>query len=148
METVAQLDTSSAPGELFAAIEHLDGYQDWLDIVDRVVPAEPHEDDPGPVWLVDLRARIGPLRRSKRLRMTRDLHDAPNRVRYVRRETDGREHSPWRLSAQVVPTTGGGSRLEMSLYYGGTLWVPMIERLLRDEIERSRPRLLAHLDSS
>jgi hypothetical protein len=148
VETVARLDTPTAPGELFAAIESLDGYEKWLDIVDRVVPAEPSEGDPGPAWRVDLRAQIGPLRRSKRLRMVRDLHDAPGRVRYVRRETDGREHSPWRLSAQVAPAADGGSRLEMSLYYGGTLWVPMIERLLRDEIERSRPRLLAHLSGS
>lgn len=148
VETVARLDTPAGPGALFAAIESLDGYEEWLDIVDRVVPSEPREDDPGPAWLVDLRAQIGPLRRSKRLRMTRDLHEAPTRVRYVRRETDGRRHSPWRLTAQVAPSQSGGSHLEMSLYYGGSLWVPMIERLLRDEIERSRPRLLAHLEDS
>lgn len=148
VETVAHLDTPGPPEDLFAELQNLDGYQEWLDIVDRVVPAEPDDGDPGPAWLVDLHASIGPLRRSKRLRMTRDLHEAPNRVRYVRRETDGRRHSAWRLTAQVSRSEGGGSHLEMSLYYGGSLWVPMIERLLRDEVERSRPRLLARLDGS
>lgn len=145
---MARLDTPNLPGELFAAVEDLEGYEQWLDIVERVVPAQRRDDDPGPVWLVDLRAQVGPLRRSKRLRMTRDQHDAPNRVRWVRRETDGRSHSPWRLTAQVDAAPGGGSRLEMSLYYGGNLWIPLIDRLLRDEIERSRPRLLAHLGCS
>lgn len=147
VETVAQLDTPGPADELFAALQSLEGYDEWLEIVDRVVPAEPAAGDPGPAWLVDLRAQIGPLRRSKRLRMTRDMHVPPNCVRYVRRETDGRSHSPWRLTAEVSPTEHGGSHLEMSLYYGGSLWVPMIERLLRDEIERSRSRLLEHLAS-
>jgi hypothetical protein len=31
----------------------------------------------------------------------------------------------------------------MHLHYGGGLWGPVVERLLREEIERSRPRLLA-----
>ncbi|MCZ7629348.1 MAG: hypothetical protein M5U19_09885 [Microthrixaceae bacterium] len=112
------------------------------------MPDEPHEGDQGPAWLVDLHASIGPLRRSKRLRMIRDLHEAPNHVRYLRRETDGRRHSTWRLTVQVSDSANGGSHLEMSLYYGGSLWVPMIERLLREEVERSRPRLLARLDRS
>ena len=28
----------------------------------------------------------------------------------------------------------------MRLHYGGRLWVPALDRLLADEIERSRPR--------
>ena len=35
----------------------------------------------------------------------------------------------------------------MRLHYGGSLWVPMLDRLLADEIERSRPRLLRLLGS-
>ena len=30
----------------------------------------------------------------------------------------------------------------MRLHYGGRLWMPALDRLLADEIERSRPRLL------
>ncbi len=33
----------------------------------------------------------------------------------------------------------------MRLHYGGRLWLPVLDRLLTDEIERSRPRLLAKL---
>jgi hypothetical protein len=33
----------------------------------------------------------------------------------------------------------------MRLHYGGRLWMPVLDRLLSEEIERSRPRLLALL---
>jgi hypothetical protein len=34
----------------------------------------------------------------------------------------------------------------MQLHYGGGLWGPVLERILGDEIERSKPRLLALVD--
>jgi hypothetical protein len=96
--------------------------------------------------MVDLRGRLGPLARSKRLRMVRTVVDAPRSVRFERRERDGRSHSPWILEAVVEPTDGGASsRLTMHLHYGGGLWGPVLERLLADEIERSRPRLIGLL---
>jgi hypothetical protein len=33
----------------------------------------------------------------------------------------------------------------MRLHYGGRLWMPVLDRLLADEVERSRPRLLARV---
>jgi len=142
----AELCTDSPPGALFAEVDSLDGYGEWLDIVGRVQPAPSVADDPGPAWMVDLRASFGPLRRSKRLRMVRELHEPPRLVRFARRELDGRDHSPWTLTAEVRPS-GKGADLDMSLHYGGSLWVPMLERMLRDEIEASRPRLIARLAS-
>jgi hypothetical protein len=102
------------------------------------------EGDPGPAWIVDLRGRLGPFARSKRLRMVRTAHTAPELVRFERSEHDGRRHSPWVLTAEVAPTDGG-SALTMRLHYGGGLFGPVLERLLTEEIERSRPRLLALL---
>ena len=48
------------------------------------------------------------------------------------------------LDAAIAPTAAG-STLTMRLHYGGRLWVPALDRLLADEIERSRPRLLQRL---
>ena len=84
--------------------------------------------------------------RSKRLRMVRTVRDAPNQARFERVEHDGREHSSWVLDAAVTET-GAASRLTMRLHYGGRLWVAALDRLLTDEIERSRPRLLARVTS-
>lgn len=136
MDVVAELVAPCAPAELFAWVEDLERYPEWLEIVTRVAPAD---DD---AWAVDLRGRLGPLARSKRLRMVRADHDAPRRVRFERAELDGRDHSPWILEAEVT-AHDDGSELRMRLHYGGGLFGPVLERVLRDEIERSRLRLLA-----
>jgi hypothetical protein len=141
MDIVADLDAPVAPAVLFPWVDDLGRYPEWLDIVTRARPAG----EPG-VWLVDLRARLGPLARSKRLRMRRIVHRPPTEAVFERDETDGRSHAPWRLSATVEPTNRG-SRLVMRLHYGGGLWGPVIERLLSDEIDRSRPRLMSLVDA-
>ena len=139
MDVTADLDTPHPPERVFALVEDLERYPAWLDIVPRVVP----EGDGA--WRVDLRGRLGPFARSKRLRMIRSRHEPPLAVRFERDEQDGRTHSPWILDASVVAHEGG-SRLTMHLHYGGGLFGPVLEPLLRDEINRSRPRLLALLD--
>ena len=63
------------------------------------------------------------------------------------RELDGREHSPWVLDARLEPGEGARTRLTMSLHYGGNLGAGLLEKLLRDEIEASKPRLKALAES-
>ena len=145
MDVSADLDAPHPPAAVFAVVEDLTTYPSWLDIVPRVVAEGAGQDEPA--WLVDLRGRFGPFARSKRLRMVRTHHEPPVSVRFERAERDGRSHSPWVLDAAVAATPGG-ARLTMHLHYGGGLWMPPLERLLRDEIERSRPRLLAFLEQS
>lgn len=136
MDVAATLDAPCSPEELFAWVEHLERYPQWLEIVSRVAALG----DGG--WAVDLRGRLGPLARSKRLRMVRARHEPPRAVTFERAELDRRNHSPWVLDAEVMPHAGG-SQLRMNLHYGGGLFGPVLERVLRDEIERSRLRLLA-----
>ena len=136
MDIEAELTASCAPEVLFAWVRDLDRYPAWLEIVTQAQPADDGS------WAVDLRGRMGPLARTKRLRMVRSELVEPSRVVFDRAERDGREHSPWRLEVDVA-ADGDGSRLSMALHYGGGLFEPLIERVLRDEIERSRQRLLA-----
>lgn len=142
MDVTSALDAPCAPEQLFDWIDNLALYPSWLEIVKRAVATEGADGDAGPAWAVDLRARLGPLARSKRLRMVRTTCDAPSFVRFERAELDGRSHSPWILEGSVEETNDG-SRLTMRLHYGGTRFGLPLERLLRDEIARSRPRLLA-----
>jgi carbon monoxide dehydrogenase subunit G len=121
---------------VFAELRHLDGYPDWLSIVDRVEAA-----GPGPVWMVDLGARLGPLRRTKRVRMVRVDEDPPTDLRFERVETDGREHSAWVLSAGIQPEGPSACRLTMHLHYGGRDWLPLLGVVLREEIRRAGQRL-------
>ena len=143
VDLTADLDAPCPPERLFATIEDLGDYPDWLEIVQRAVPAEPHPDDQGQLaWLVDLRGRLGPLARSKRLRMVRTVCQSPTMVRFERREHDGRQHADWVLEGEVTTDTGA-TRLVMRLHYGGSFGGSMLERLLGDAIDRSRPALLA-----
>lgn len=141
MDVTADLVAPCTPETLFDWVDDLGRYPGWLDIVPRATPTEAHEGDPGPAWSVDLRGRLGPFARSKRLRMVRTVHDRPSEVRFERLEHDGRQHAAWTMRASVAPAEGG-SVLTMHLHYGGSLVGPVIERLLADEIRRSKPRLL------
>ncbi len=143
MDVTAELTAPCAPEVLFRCVADLGLYPRWLDIVPRAVP----EDGDEPAWVVDLRGRLGPFARSKRLRMVRTTQDAPAKVVFERRERDGRSHSAWVLQAEVEPVDGD-SRLTMHLHYGGGLWGPVLERILGDEIEQSKPRLLALLEAT
>ncbi len=140
MDVVERMATGAAPEELFDLICDLDSYPEWLGLVVRASP-EAGDDDAGddddPVWLVELRAQVGPLARAKRLRMARTAHDAPRSVTFERREPDGRDHSQWVLHAAIEPT-GQGSTLTVSLHYGGRLFGPVLERVLRVEIRKAR----------
>lgn len=142
MDVTAEMETEAAPAALFACIDDLARYPEWLELISRAVPLDAEPGDEGPAWSIDLRGKIGPLARAKRLRMVRTEHDAPTRVTFERRERDGRDHAPWVLRGEVVEGDAG-ARLVMHLHYGGGLFGPVLERLLGDEIDRSRPRLAA-----
>jgi hypothetical protein len=145
VDLTVDLDAPCAPDVLFSNVDDLTTYPEWLEIVEQARRTDPHPDDDGDAaWLVDLRGRLGPLARSKRLRMVRTVCAAPDLVRFERREHDGRDHSTWVLEGQVEGLDQG-SRLVMRLHYGGALGGAVLEHLLTDAIERSRPALLAHL---
>ncbi len=148
VDVSASLEAAVDPATLFEVVSDLGSYPEWLEIVPRAEVVDSDPADAGPAWSVDLRGQLGPLRRSKRLRMVRTLTTATELVVFERREVDGRTHSGWILRARVAPTTAGASRLTMELHYGGTMWMPMLDRLLAEEIERSRARLLALLGVS
>lgn len=148
MDVTATLDTPCTPDDLFAWVDDLALYPRWLDIVPRAVPDGPGlaaglGDGDRPAWIVDLRGELGPLARSKRLRMVRTTCDRPRRVIFSREEQDGKSHSPWVLTATVEPLDGSRTRLTVNLHYGGPLWGPVLEALLGDAIGESKPRLLA-----
>jgi hypothetical protein len=144
VDVKAELVAPCGVEELFSWVDDLGRYPAWLEIVPRAEPVAAHPDDPGPAWSVDLLGRLGPLARSKRLRMARTVHEPHRLVRFERADHDGRQHSSWVLQAEVRPGDDGANQsvLTMHLHYGGALGGPLVEKLLSDEIGKSRPRLL------
>ncbi|CAB4875658.1 unannotated protein [freshwater metagenome] len=141
MDISAELTAPCSTSELFGWIDDLASYAKWMGLVHR---AEPIADRGGlPAWDVELRARLGPFARSKRLTMVRSICNPGSEVVFERSESDGRSHSVWRLGATVTPLDSG-SHLTMRLHYGGGLWTGgLVERALADEINASRDRLLS-----
>jgi hypothetical protein len=120
--------------ELLPFIDDLAQYPTWMGLVHTVVP------EGEGVWQVELRGKIGPFARSKRLRMIQVETSEPHHIRFERQENDGRSHSDWVLDAQVTEV-GSASTLNMTLRYSGRLFSSVVERALHDEIEASKQRL-------
>ena len=138
MDVRASLEAECDPHALFAFVDDLVAYPQWVDLVHRAERVDGTDD----LWQVELRARIGPLARSKRLRMRRVVHDtAKCVVEFHRDEVDGRTHAPWVMRAEVT-RHGSTSRLQVHLHYGGALWTGgVLERALADQITNGRERL-------
>ena len=136
-------------GTCHAELRDLGGYPDWFEAIASTESAPPADGDPGgPAWFVTLRARVGPFARSKRLRMVRTADAADGdtaTVRFERHEDDGRDHSPWRLD--VVLSAAGPDRTTatVGLHYGGRLWAPPLDAVLRHQIGAAIPALSERL---
>ena len=146
MDVHASLAAPCDADTLFSLVDDLALYPGWVDLVHRAEPLSTGEWDvvSDAVWQVELRARLGPLARSKRLRMKRTEHDVvAHHVVFARTEADARRHSAWVLTADVKPAAAG-SALTMHLHYGGALWTGgVLERALADQITNGQARLAA-----
>lgn len=143
MDLTAATTLDAAPAHVFAEVADLGTYPHWLGIVHAAV-SEPSGDDAAPAWSVEIGARLGPFRRTKRVRMVRVACDAPTAVRFQRMEGDGREHSAWVLRAELC-AAGTGTELTMHLHYGGSAWLPGLDLVLGQEVRRAGARLQARL---
>jgi hypothetical protein len=143
VDLTASLDAPVPVDDLYAWVDDLVAYPAWLPLV---AAAQPFATGDARRWDVELRARFGPLARSKRLRMARTVQEAGRLAVFERAEDDGRTHAAWVLRAETSAITladgSAGSHLTMRLHYGGSLWGPMLERVLTDQIEQGRRRLL------
>ena len=161
MKYDVEIDLPVAVGAVLPYIEDLTKYPLWMGLVHAVGPA-----DDGGGHQVELRGKIGPFARSKRLRMIRVEQPDPHHIRFERHETDGRSHGQWVLQATLssnstdsdiansdisnsdIMSPQSGTRLFITLNYEGSLWSSVVERVLADEIERSKSRLRDLLLSS
>ena len=146
MDLVASVEVPVSVEKLFDYVADLANYSSWLEFVHKVeLVGESTETDE--TWLVELRAKLGVLARSKRLRMTRTLCEHPKLVVFERREQDSRRHSEWVLRA-TVSQTATGAKLETNLHYSGNLFTGgMLERALSDQIAAGREKLIQQLSA-
>ena len=139
MRTSESVAVPASPAQLFPYVARLEAYPPWLRLVHR---AELVAEEPLPTWDVELRARVGPFARSKKLRMQRVEAETDRGVRFERAEVDGRDHAMWALRVELDPS-GDETVLTMHLAYDGRLWTGgVLERVLDDEVRRARVKLV------
>ena len=139
MEIEAVVEAPVSVVRVYAEVRSLDGYPAWIGIVHAV------EREADGVWSVELRGKVGPFARSKRLRMVRVVDDAPYMAVFERQEVDGRRHATWKLTA-TVSESGDGCTLTMQMHYGGSLFSGgVLEKVLGEQIAASREKLLQRL---
>ena len=145
MRSTQSVIIAASPTVVYPFVSTLDQYPNWLPLVHTVEPTATADGEIGPSWLVEIRARVGPFARSKRLRMTRITHDDASVVEFDRAELDGRDHARWALRVALEEITGAdvaSTEVTMHLAYDGTLWGgALLERVLDEEIKRGREGL-------
>lgn len=131
------------PEKVVPFLADLSRYPEWMPVVHSAGP-DPSSPHSGPAWNVELRARVGPFARSKRLRMVRTEGDtSPGAGTFVfeRREADGSQHSPWTMRVVVAPAAGG-TDVTIDLHYGGSLWTAgVLDRVLAAQIDAGKKGL-------
>ena len=141
MEITERLVMPCGPADVYDHIHDLERYPAWMRLVHAATPVVDPLDRPA--WTVELRARVGPFARSKRLRMVRSEAVPDQIVAFERAELDGRVHARWALRAELEPTSGG-SELTMRLSYGGSLWTGgLLDRVLEEEVKRGSAALIS-----
>lgn len=143
MEIERRVVLAAPPEDVYHHVDDLTRYPAWMELVHEVEVSAPDAAD-RPAWEVELRARVGPFARSKRLRMARTVHEPAAVAVFERSEIDGRAHARWLLEVRLTPLERSGTDLAMRLHYDGSLWSgAVLQRVLDDHVERGAAALLA-----
>ena len=148
MHTTESVTLAAAVDDVFPFVADLAEYPRWQPLVHAATPIDVVADG-HPAWDVEIRARVGPFARSKRLRMERTEHVLGRLAVFERAEIDGRQHAGWTLRVELEsgPDAGAASpttTVTMQLAYDGRLWTGgILESVLDDRIRRGREGLAA-----
>ncbi len=149
MRTSSSLDLDVPVGSVVPLVDDLSAYAQWMPVIHGLGRDDA---DGETAWSVELRAKVGPFARSKRLRMVRTHHstsaDGTVTVVFSRREVPERQHSSWTMTVCVSPR-GPGCTVTMDLQYGGSLWTAgVLDRVLASNIEAGKKGLAAAVNGS
>lgn len=148
MRVDSHVEIQTSPDVVRPYLEDLARYPEWMPLVHSVIrdnnpSADPTQTPEEPAWIVELRTKVGPLARSKKLRMCRTVNDH-NRIVFERAERDGRRHSPWTLTIGIAETAHPDHMVTVTvaLEYGGSLWTGgILDKILASHIDAGREGL-------
>ena len=139
MRQMVKVNLDGSSERIFGVLKDLAAYESWLGFVDSVESLEAEGNLA--CWQVTLRAQIGPFARLKQLRMVLVEDEAPRVIRFVRRETDGKEHSNWELLVLIDGREGGGCSVTMEVSYSGKFWSLPLQSVFHSHVDAAKDLL-------
>lgn len=141
MRTSSSVTVPAPVDRVVPFLVDLSEYPRWMPMIHSVA-RDDHDDV---AWTVELRAKVGPFARSKRLRMAR-TSDSPvpggRRIVFERRERSATQHSRWAMTVDVAGSAGS-TTVTIDLEYGGSLWTAgVLDRVLAACIEDGKNGLV------
>ena len=76
-----------------------------------------------------------------------DSEGGDRRIRFERRELDGREHAEWVMEATVQAGDSHSTDVTLDLTYSGGLWMPALGNVLGGAMERATARLSTYVNA-
>jgi hypothetical protein len=119
-------------------------YAMWLDFIDSVEPIESEGD---PVWVLVLKAQLGPFSRMKKLRMAKVLSDHHRMIRFRREEVSGKDVSDWSIDVIFEQLDLNVTQITFEVSYSGKLWSRALETAFNSYVERARIDLQSYFVS-
>ena len=128
----------------FFVLSDLKNYEDWLDFVESV---EPLESAANSVWMIVLKAQLGPFSRMKKLRMVR-VESSPNTsIKFQRVEISGKDASDWVIDVTFEQVGSDSSEITFAVSYSGKLWSRALETAFDTYVEKARFNLQSYFVS-
>ena len=129
----------------FSVLSDLSTYTQWLNFIDSV---EPVESEDGRVWMLVLKAQLGPFSRMKRLRMAKVSSEPHELIRFERKEISGRDASDWSIDINFKELDLITTEITFVVSYSGKLWTRTLETVFNSYVDQARTNLKAYFVSS
>ena len=128
----------------YSVLSELTTYTEWLNFIDSVEPVESEDDL---VWMLVLKAQLGPFSRMKKLRMARVTSEPWELIRFERKEISGRDASDWSIDVKFKQLDLETTEITFVVSYSGKFWTRTLETVFNTYVDQARTDLKAYFVS-
>ena len=128
----------------YSVLSELTTYTEWLNFIDSVEPVESEDDL---VWMLVLKAQLGPFSRMKKLRMARVTSEPRKLIRFERKEISGRDASDWSIDINFKELDLKTTEIAFVVSYSGKFWTRTLETVFNTYVDQARTDLKAYFVS-
>tara|TARA_Y100001968_G_C19441946_1_gene763022 strand:- start:3384 stop:3842 length:459 start_codon:yes stop_codon:yes gene_type:complete len=128
----------------FSVLSDLAIYTQWLNFIDSVEPVGTEDDL---VWMLVLKARLGPFSRMKKLRMAKVTSEPHKLIRFERKEISGKDAADWSIDVNLKGLGAMSTEIIFVVSYSGKFWNRTLETVFNTYVDQARTDLKAYFVS-